>query len=130
MFLWYQYFKKQSITLSFKGEESSLNVNIEEIRNFATQALRTQLHTPEKWEKPTFPNSHSHKRGMINAVHISLIYRAYSTQETGLNYTSGGTPPFAEVHWEAKQLHISEDAQVVFFCSSPNRRKFVQVFFP
>lgn len=35
-----------------------------------------------------------------------------------------------EVHWEAKQLHTLEDAQVGFFCYSPKRRKFGWVFFP
>lgn len=129
MFLWYKYFKNQSITSAFKRDKSSLKVNVEETRNFATQALWTQLHAPEKWEKPTFPNSQSHKGGMINAVRISLIHQAYSTWETGLNYTSGGRPSSAEVHWEAKQLHTSEDARVGFFCSSPNRRKCVWVFF-
>lgn len=112
MFLWYQYFK-----------------------NFATQALWTQLHTPKKWENPTLANMNipaktTKQIRLLQYVFFFINQIFYSTWETGLNYSNGGTSFSIEVHWEAKQLHTLEDTQVRFFCSSPKRRKFLCFFFP
>lgn len=73
--------------------------------------------------------SQNHNTDTITSICFSFIHQIYSTWETGLNYTNGGTSFSIEVHWEAKQLQTLEDAQVGFFCSSPKRRKFHWVFF-
>lgn len=73
----------------------------------------------------------THRTDTITATGIPFVHQAYSTWETGLNYTNGGTPFSTEVHWEAKQLHTLEDAQADFRPPPPHpkRRKFSWVFF-